>query len=149
MVGRVEALAPRAERRWRVAISYDPAAVGSEVAQLLNLLFGNISMKPAILVTGIEWPDPLLGALGGPRLGIAGIRALCRVSERRPLLCTALKPGGLSAQQLAALCYRFAPGGTDINQDDHNPALHPADPVPYRGARLPEADTQAEREAGG
>ena len=149
MVGRVEALAPLAERRWRVAISYDPATVGSEVPQLLNLLFGNISMKPAILVTGIEWPDPLLGALGGPRLGIAGIRALCRVSERRPLLCTALKPVGLSAQQLAELCYRFALGGIDIIKDDHNLADQPTAPFRERVARCQEAVSQANGETGG
>src|SRR5713226_8857649 len=107
---------------------------------------GNISMKPAILVTGIEWPEPLLGALGGPRLGI---RALCRVSERRPLLCTALKPVGLPAQQLAELCYRFALGGIDIIKDDHNLADQPTAPFRERVARCQEAVSRANAESGG
>ena len=45
MVGQVEALQPLGDGRWRAAISYDPVAVGAEVPQLINLIFGNISMK--------------------------------------------------------------------------------------------------------
>src|SRR3989442_13779993 len=93
-------------------------------------------MKPAILVTGIEWPEPLLGALGGPRFGIVGIRELCRVSERRPLLCTALKPVGPSPQQLPGLGYRFALGGVDIIKDDPNLADRPPAPFRHRGGRF-------------
>jgi S-methyl-5-thioribulose 1-phosphate isomerase len=156
VVGRVEALEPLAREgrtgrggRWRAVITYDPAAVGTEVPQLLNLLFGNISMKPAILVTGVEWPEPLLRSLGGPRFGIPGVRELCGVSQRRPLLCTALKPVGLSAAELAELCYRFALGGIDIIKDDHNLADQRTAPFRQRVARCQEAVMKANVETGG
>jgi ribulose-bisphosphate carboxylase large chain len=158
VVGRVEALEPldregrtgrggRGER-WRAVIAYDPAAVGTEVPQLLNLLFGNISMKSAILVTGVEWPAPLLRSLGGPRFCIPGVRELCGVSQR-PLLCTALKPVGLSAAQLAELCYRFALGGIDIIKDDHNLADQRTAPFRERVARCQEAVMKANVATGG
>jgi len=120
MVGRVDTLDPLGDSRWRAVISYDRVTVGIEVPQVVNLLFGNISMKAGILLTGISWQTTLLERLGGPAYGIDGVRGLCGIAERRPLVCTALKPVGLSAAELADLCFRFALGGIDIIKDDHN-----------------------------
>src|SRR5881296_3748131 len=74
VAGRVESVESLGRRRSRAVISFDPGAVCGDLPQLLNLLFGNISLKTGILIAGLEWPDELLTALRGPRLGIAGLR---------------------------------------------------------------------------
>ncbi len=120
VVGRVETVQPLADLRWEAVISFDPVVVGDDLLQLLNLLFGNISMKVGTRVTEIAWPETLLARLTGPQFGIAGLREITRVAERRPLLCAALKPLGLSPRQLAEICFQFALGGIDIVKDDHS-----------------------------
>ena len=119
IVGRVESVDALPADRSTAVISYDRATIGDEVPQLFNLLFGNISLQCGIRVAGVEWPAGLLDEFAGPRFGIDGLRRLCRVGEARPLVCTALKPIGLSAEQLAAICGRFALGGVDLIKDDH------------------------------
>src|SRR2546422_115577 len=88
--GRVESVDTLGRGRSRAVISFDPGAVCGDLPQLLNLLFGNISLKAGILIAGLEWPDELLTALRGPLLGIAGLRELTG-ARGRPLLCTALR----------------------------------------------------------
>src|SRR6476469_9186053 len=44
VVGRVEDMQRLGKRRWRATLSYAAEIVGGEVPQLLNLLFGNISL---------------------------------------------------------------------------------------------------------
>ena len=149
IVGRVESVEPLSDGRWRAVIAFSPVVVGCDLPQLLNLLFGNISLKPGILVAAIDWPPELLAALGGgPRLGIAGLRALAGAPDRA-LLCTALKPLGLSAAELAERCYRFALGGIDIIKDDHSLADQPPAPFRERVERCQEAVARANRETGG
>lgn len=129
-------------------IAYDPVVVGGDVTQLFNLLFGNISMKPAVRLVDVELPAVLLGQLAGPRFGIAGVRAVCGVATG-PLVCTAAKPLGLGARELAELCYRFARAGADIVKDDHNIADQPLAPFRERVLRCREAVARANRETGG
>jgi ribulose-bisphosphate carboxylase large chain len=148
-VGQIEAIEPLGDGRWHVVIAYDPIVLDDAVPQLVNLLFGNISLKPPVLVTAIDWPPSLLARLGGPRWGIEGVRALVGGEAQRPLLCTALKPLGLSAVELAHLCYRFALGGIDIIKDDHNLANQATAPFRERVERCQEAIAKANRESGG
>src|SRR3989454_9711972 len=61
--GRVEWVDTLGRGRSRAVISFDPGAVCGDLPQLLNLLFGNISLKAGILIAGLEWPDELLTAL--------------------------------------------------------------------------------------
>src|SRR5207302_373497 len=75
IVGRIAAVEPLGEGRWSSVIAYDPAVVSGEMPQLLNLLFGNISLQAGVVVASVEWPLQLLASLGGPRQGIAGVRA--------------------------------------------------------------------------
>jgi ribulose-bisphosphate carboxylase large chain len=119
VAGRVESVAPLGRGRSRAVIAFDPVAVCGDLPQLLNLLFGNISLKAGIRIAEVEWPDQLLAALGGPRFGIAGVRELTGI-RGRPLLCTALKPLGLSAPQLAERAHQFALAGIDVIKDDHS-----------------------------
>ena len=89
IVGRVERVDPLGTDRSRAVISYPIEAVGEELPQALNLLFGNISLQRGILVRDVEWPSAWLERFAGPRFGIEGLRGLCGVTRRRPLLCAA------------------------------------------------------------
>jgi ribulose-bisphosphate carboxylase large chain len=149
VVGRVEELASRPDGRWRAVVSYDAALVGGAVAQLVNLLFGNISLKAGILVTQVAWPEPLLRRFPGPRFGIDGVRAACGTTARRPLLCAVLKPVGLSPPALAALCYQFALGGVDLVKDDHSLADQATAPFAERVAHCQDAVARANAVTGG
>lgn len=146
IVGRIEAALP-CEGAWRFTISYPVEASGFELTQLLNLLFGNSSIKPGIRVERVDLPDSLLAHFRGPRFGVAGLREYLGVTDR-PLLCTALKPMGLSASELADLAYQFALGGIDIIKDDHGLADQPFSPFAERVARCAEAVAAANRETG-
>ena len=148
IVGRVEAVEPLGEGRWSSVIAYDPAVVSGEIPQLLNLLFGNVSMQAGVVVADVAWPLELLASLGGPRHGIAGLRELTG-AQGGALLCTALKPLGVSAAQLAERAYRFALAGIDLVKDDHSLTDQPPAPFRERVPRCQDAVARANRETGG
>lgn len=146
--GRVESLRLLPTHRHEAVISFAVETTGFELTQLLNVVFGNISIKPGIRLERLELPDSLLQAFNGPRFGRDGLRVWLNVPER-PLLSTALKPLGLSAQELAELAYRFTLGGIDIIKDDHGLANQPFAPYQERVERCAEAVNRANRETGG
>lgn len=148
VVSRVEELAPLAEGVWRLTASVSPDLVGGELGQLLNLLFGNVSLFRGVRLAAVEWPDAVLADLPGPTHGIEGLRELCGVS-RRPLLCTAIKPVGKTVGELAADCRAFALGGADLIKDDHSLADQATAPFVERVARCQEAVAAANAESGG
>lgn len=149
IVGRIEARAPKPGRSdcWDVHISYAVETAGAELTQILNVIFGNSSIKPGIRVESLDLPASLLTCFKGPRFGRRGLRARLG-GEDRPILCTALKPMGLSASELADLAYRFALGGVDIIKDDHGLANQPFAPYEERVARCAAAVERANRETG-
>jgi len=149
VVGRVEAVEPGAARGWTAVISFSPEWIGDDAAQLANLLFGNISLKKGIVVTSIEWPPTLLEIFGGPAHGMAGVRSMTAAAANRPLLCAALKPVGLTADELGELCYRFAAGGIDLIKDDHGLTDQPSAPFDERVRRCGEAIVRANDATGG
>lgn len=102
-----------------VRIGFQAHLASAQLGQLLNLLYGNISMMPGIRLVDVELPDSVLGRFRGPQFGLAGVRALTGV-HGRPLLATAVKPRGLSTADLARRVYEFALGGGDIIKDDQN-----------------------------
>lgn len=138
IVPRLEELAPLRAGSFRAVLSFNLGEVGSDVLQLMNLLYGNISLKPGILVADVAWPAELLATLPGPRFGIPGIRKLTGVADR-PLLCVALKPMGLSSHALAERCRALASAGVDVVKDDHGIADQPSAPFDERLARCQEA----------
>lgn len=108
-----------ADDRHVVTIDFNAELASRQISQLLNLLYGNISIKKNIRLLNAHLPESLLAGFAGPNHGIAGIRRLTGVWGR-PLLATALKPRGSSTEVLAEIAANFARGGGDIVKDDHN-----------------------------
>jgi ribulose-bisphosphate carboxylase large chain len=100
-----------------------------------------------VVLADVELPDAAFDWIPGPRAGISGLRALTGVWER-PLLATALKPMGLRAEQVAALCRGFACAGVDVVKDDHGLADHPFCPFEKRVEACMRAVEEAARETG-
>jgi ribulose-bisphosphate carboxylase large chain len=148
LVGQVETVARLAPGRYAAQISYDDATAGCEATQFLNVLFGNTSIKPGIRIERICPSRGVLGTFPGPRFGVRGVRRLLGV-QGRPLLCSALKPMGLSARALGELAYRFALGGIDLIKDDHGLADQYFAPFEERVRHCVEAVRRANRETGG
>lgn len=121
IVGRVleTAAVPGTTDLFDVRIAYAEELAANNLGQLLNLLFGNISLKRRIRLRDVRFPDAYLNRFRGPNFGIEGLRAALGVFGR-PLLATALKPKGSSAEHLARLARDFAAGGGDLVKDDHN-----------------------------
>lgn len=131
MVGRIVEMESLGGGCWRTVIDFPVAAVGTELTQAINVLFGNISLKRGIRLVGVQWPPPLLDAAGGPGHGIAGLRELTGVRDRA-LLAAAVKPMGLAPEALAEICHDFARGGIDVIKDDHGLANQPSAPFEAR-----------------
>jgi ribulose-bisphosphate carboxylase large chain len=131
ILGRVEGIESRSGGTYRVTISHPLVTTAPDPAQLLNVVFGNSSLHPDVVLADVELPDAAFDWLPGPRAGIAGLRALTGV-ESRPLVATALKPMGLEPKPLGVLCRTFARAGVDLVKDDHGLADHPFCPFEAR-----------------
>ena len=148
VVGRIEALERLGPDTFSCRLSYAVETAGIELPQLLNVCFGNISLQPGIRLERLELPDGLLSAVRGPRFGRRGLRELLGAPER-PLLCSAVKPMGLSATALAELAHDLALGGMDLIKDDHGLADQPFCPFEERVARCAEQVGRANALTGG
>ena len=147
IVGCVEEIRPAGDEAYRVTIAQPLATAAADPGQLLNVLFGNSSLQPDVVLADVELPDSAFDWLPGPRAGIAGLRALAGV-EGRPLLATALKPMGLRPDQLAELCGTFARAGLDLIKDDHGLADHAFCPFEARVEACLAAVEAAARDTG-
>lgn len=116
--GRVESFHESGENRFTAEISFAVETSASELTQLLNVMFGNISLKPGIRISDIDIPSCFAPQFAGPRFGVSGIREMLGV-HNRPLISSAIKPMGMSTPEFADLAYRFALGGMDLIKDDH------------------------------
>jgi len=147
IMGRIESLQLIKPGFYRAIISYPIEITSFELTQLINVIFGNISIKPGIRVEQVDLPPALLEAFEGPRFGQDGLRALLGVAKR-PLLATALKPMGLSPAQLADQAYRCAVGGIDMIKDDHGLTNQAFSAYRERVEQCAEAVARANRETG-
>jgi ribulose-bisphosphate carboxylase large chain len=139
--------AGRGVERFAATISFAVESAGSDLPQLFNLLLGTTGLQSGIRVDRFELPDSLLALYRGPRFGQRGWREVLHVPDR-PLLCTAIKPMGLSPQHLADMAYRCALGGLDIIKDDHGITDLAFCPFEERVERCSEAVAKANRETG-
>jgi ribulose-bisphosphate carboxylase large chain len=119
IVGQLQSLLPSTPGHFDAGISYPVELVQGDFPNLLNVIFGNSSIKPGLRVMGVDLPQSVLAEYAGPRYGLAGLRHMLGVSSG-PLLLAAIKPVGLGVEALADLCYRFALAGMDLIKDDHN-----------------------------
>ncbi len=121
VVGTVDSIEPDAglAGAYRVTIGYAAALASGQIPQLLNLLFGNVSIYAGVRLLDVHLPDVFLESLQGPRFGVEGLRKMLGV-HGRPLLATALKPRGTPVEGLARMARDFALGGGDIVKDDQN-----------------------------
>lgn len=148
MIGRVESVEPATGMGWdqprsvpnrhaaphfHAGIAYPLASTGTELTQILNVVYGNVALMNGVRVVDLTLPDEILSALPGPRLGIGGIRALTGATGR-PLVGAAIKPLGLSPTELARLAATFARARVDVIKDDHGPNDQPTAPGPMRPA---------------
>jgi ribulose-bisphosphate carboxylase large chain len=148
VVGRVEDVTDLGDGVFEVRIGLAVATTGLEAGQLLNMLFGNTSIHPDVALKDAVFPDALRAAFGGPRHGLAGLRARVGAGVRA-LTCSALKPQGLSARALAELAGKLARGGLDFIKDDHGLADQPFSPFAERVPRVAEAVRAARAGVGG
>lgn len=149
VIGRVEDFCPSEdETAWLAWISFPVEDAGCDLTQFLNTVFGNISIKPGIRVEKLDLPPAITDLFRGPRFGVAGLRRLLD-APTRPLLCTAIKPLGLSATDLAKQAYCCALGGIDIIKDDHGLGDQPFAPFNERVERCAEAVARANEKTGG
>ncbi|SHG01820.1 ribulose-1,5-bisphosphate carboxylase/oxygenase large subunit [Fodinibius roseus] len=118
VVGRPRKKKQVGDHAYEVTIAWPLADVGSDISQFLNLLYGNISLKPGIKITKVDWSSLAGNLFKGPRVGIEGVRRRYNITAR-PLSATALKPLGCSSKALAELAFQFAAGGIDLIKDDH------------------------------
>ncbi len=146
--GRVESLERRDGSSFRAVISYAVEITAGELTQLLNVIFGNTSIKPGVRVEHLDLPTAVLKAYKGPRFGRQGLRDLLKIPVR-PLLCTAIKPMGHTCDELADMAYRFALGGMDMIKDDHGLTDQCCSPFQERVRKCGEAVRKANRETGG
>lgn len=130
IVGNIISIDEISSKQYNVVIEWPLANIGNEITQFLNILFGNISLKPGILITGVEW-EKLDFILKGPGIGLQRFREKWNIHDRA-ISSTALKPMGFTPQQIGELCFEFATGGIDIIKDDHGLANQPYAPFVER-----------------
>ena len=133
---------------WKLSIAYHEDTTGHELPQFLNVVFGNTSIKPRVEVLDIKLSQGLARSFPGPKFGSQGLRKLVGVPEGEPLVMTALKPMGLSVEQLAQQTYAFAKGGIDIIKDDHGLSNQPWAPFEERVKACAAAVKKANEETG-
>ena len=147
IVGRVDEVRRGADGVHQVRIRLATATTGFDVAQTLNMMFGNSSMHDHVELVDVEFPPDFVARFAGPRFGIQGIRELLG-ADTRPLTCAALKPQGLAPERLAALCHTLTLAGVDIIKDDHGLADQSYAPFAARVAACQRAVARAQRETG-
>ncbi len=147
IIGRITAVSEKSNGCHDITISYPVEGAGIDLVQLLNVIFGNTSIKPGIRVEKLILPAAILNTFRGPRFGRIGLRELLK-APTRPMLCSAIKPMGLTSEQLAEQAFQFASGGIDIIKDDHGLADQPFSPFKERVERCAEAVQRANSKNG-
>ncbi|KAA5604914.1 ribulose 1,5-bisphosphate carboxylase [Roseospira marina] len=148
IVGKVQDIAELAPGLYAVTIGLATETVGDDAGQLINMIYGNTSIQPDTVLADAAFPPEILETFGGPRQGIAGLRARVNAPDRA-LTCSALKPQGLPVPGLADLAYRFALGGLDFIKDDHGLANQHYAPYVERVPAVAAAVRKAREETGG
>lgn len=148
IVGQIVSMGNTVDGVTEVVISYNPGNTGFELPQLMNVLWGNVSIMEGVRIIAIDFPDSILSRFKGPRFGIHGLREMFQ-APKRPLASTALKPMGSSSKDLAEMAYKIAKAGFDTIKDDHSLANQPWSLWKERVEVVSEAVNRANEETGG
>jgi ribulose-bisphosphate carboxylase large chain len=124
VVGQVESISKVDEGSHEICILFDERDAGGELPQLLNVIWGNVSMFVGVRIVGLEIPPRLLSKFKGPRFGISGLREMFGAPSRG-LVSTALKPMGSSPKEFAEMATVLTSAGFDTIKDDHSLANQP------------------------
>ena len=107
--------------RAKVTLSWPLDNVGPDLPNLMATIGGNLfelNQFSGLRVLDLRLPDAFARAYPGPKLGIAGTRALSGV-DTGPLIGTIIKPSvGFTADQTANLVETLAKAGIDFIKDD-------------------------------
>jgi len=149
ILGRIESIHPCTEPRggFFTEISYSDDDIGDDFLQLLNIVFGNSSIRTQTRVETMTLSQAIIKLLPGPRFGTPGLRARTGVSHG-PILMSAIKPVGLSTAELAGLAHQFALGGMDYVKDDHGLANQKTSPFAERVKACTDAIGEANARTG-
>jgi ribulose-bisphosphate carboxylase large chain len=119
LLGRIDDIAALSAGGFDITISYALDVTGTELLQVLNVAYGNVSLMNGVRLVDLVLPSEVLDALPGPRFGIAGLREMVGAEGGRPLVSVAIKPVGRTSQELADLATTFVRAGVDAIKDDH------------------------------
>ncbi len=147
VLGRVSSITAVGEGVHEVVVSLAVETLSGDVAQGMNMLFGNTSLHEHVQLVDVAFPPAVARDWPGPRFGLEGIRALTGV-QGRALTCAALKPQGLPVDRLAELCRTFARAGVDVIKDDHGLADQAIAPFAARVQACQQAVDAVRRETG-
>lgn len=147
IVGQVVGIKETSRNAFDVQISLAAKTMPPEAGQLLNMLFGNTSLLEDVTLQDVDFPASYLAELGGPTVGLTGLRAQMGAFARA-MTATALKPQGLPTAELAKLAHAAALGGIDIIKDDHGLADQAYSPFGARVAACAKAVAEANRSTG-
>ncbi len=129
-------------------IGFPPENTQGDIATLLVMVFGKVSLDGRIRLQDLVLPDGFLGRLPGPRFGVRGLRRVTGVAER-PLAMSIFKPCvGLSPEDLGEMFLQQALGGSDVVKDDEILPDLDSCPTEARLARCLQAAETARRETG-
>ncbi|MBO6920411.1 MAG: ribulose 1,5-bisphosphate carboxylase [Rhizobiaceae bacterium] len=118
VLGKVVSVAKESEQTYLGEISYHIDAVGTELPQLLNVIFGNASILKGVKVIGFKFNSDVRDLFPGARFGARGVRTLIG-KDTGGFVCPVIKPQGSTTQELSDLCYKTAVAGADIIKEDH------------------------------
>ncbi len=144
-LGDVQSVRQISGTRYRIEILFPAELFGDDRLQLINVLYGNVSLLPGIRLVEVDW-NAVGEMFSGPGFGIDGVRKQMQIFNR-PLSCAALKPIGLSANELVDLFYQFGRGGFDLIKDDHGLTNQQSAPFEERleSCRVAAEEVQQER----
>lgn len=150
ILGKLETLVPASDGRpgYFAGISYSEDDVGGDFPQLLNIIFGNSSIKPGLKVEEIGLSPGIRALCPGPRFGIEGLRRIAGV-DNQPIVMSAIKPVGRSTRELADLAHQFALGGMHFVKDDHGLVDQATSPFAERLVACVAAVAEANAKTGG
>ena len=149
LLGRVESVVARHEGDFDATISFALGVTGTELLQVINVAYGNVSLMNGVRLVDLILPAEILDALPGPRFGIGGLRQMVGAEGGRPLVSVALKPVGRTSEELAGLAATFVHAGVDVIKDDHGLVDQGTSPFSERVARVGAAVTAANAKTGG